>query len=449
MSTPVGPPGGDATRALFDRQRLGIVPGTGRMDALLERLGRPQDRFASVLVAGTNGKGGTVAHLDAMLRATPASVGRYVSPHLTHPGERVAVDGVAMDDAAFEAAAARILPHADATDATFFEAVTALALLTFAEAGVRWAVLEVGLGGRLDATNVVTPCACAVAQVALDHQAILGPDVASIAREKAGILRDGVPAWTTARGEARTALRREAARLGAPLGIADVAPAPDADAELEIASRGLRGSAVRIRRPGRPDVDLATPLIGAAQASNAALAALVALELGATPDAIADGARRTRWPGRLEVVPDDAWRRAVPGAPADAGPLLLDGAHNPAAARAAATTLERLALRPTLVLGAADDKDVAGLLAAFAGTVAGVVVTRAERSPRARPPADLADAAAAAGLPLLGVEADPRDAVAVAVAAGAPVLVAGSLFLIGEVRPWLLGEDAPAWERWQ
>ncbi|MDR9392055.1 MAG: bifunctional folylpolyglutamate synthase/dihydrofolate synthase [Trueperaceae bacterium] len=442
-------PPGDATAALFARQRLGVVPGLERMGALLERLGRPQDAFEAVVVAGTNGKGGTVAHLDAMLRAGGASVGRYVSPHLTHPGERVAVDGVPMDDAAFEAAAAHVRPHADATDATFFEAVTALAFVAFAEAGVDEAVLEVGLGGRLDAVNVVTPTACAVAQVALDHQALLGPDVASIAREKAGVLRTGVPAWTTARGEARRALRQEAARLGAPLAVADVAPAPDADAELEIASRGLRGSEVRLRRPGRADVDLATPLVGAAQAGNAALAALVALELGVTPDAVADGAARTRWPGRLEVVGDATWRRVAPDAPAGAGPLLLDGAHNPAAARAAAATLERLALRPTLVASVAEDKDVAGLLAAFAGTVRGVVATRAERAPRTLPARDLAAAVEAAGLPLVGVHDAPRDAVAAALTHGGPVLVAGSLFLVGEVRPWLRGEPDPAWERWQ
>jgi len=441
-----------ATARLFARQRFGARPGLDTMRALLERLGRPDRTFDAVLVAGTNGKGSTAAGLASMLRASGRRVGRYASPHLTWPGERVEVDGVPMADAAFEDAAATILPHAEATHATFFEALTALACRRFAEAGVEIAVLEVGLGGRLDATNALDPVASAIASIGLDHQAILGDTLAEIAREKAGVLRAGRPTWTSARGEACAAIEAEAARLGARLSVLG------RDARVAVRERGWEGVEVTVERSGAPGVSFASSLAGRHQGENLALAALLAGEVGVSDAAVERGAARVSWPGRAETV-----QAVAPGL--ERMRIVLDGAHNPAAAAALAALLDAVGGRPETVLGVGRDKDVGGILGALAPRLGGVQVTRARHSPRALPPSELAAHAAAHGLHVAGVHDDPAAAVRAAAAAargGGPsgdgrsdapseptVLVAGSLYLIGEVRPWLLGRSAPAWERWQ
>lgn len=432
-----------ASARLFALQRFGAVPGLERVRALLERLGRPDLAFDAVLVAGTNGKGSTVASLDAMLRAGGVRSGRFVSPHLTSPGERVTVDGTSLSDAAFEAASEEVLPHVEAIGATFFEALTALACLRFAEAGVRTAVFEVGLGGRLDATNALEPVASAIAQVALDHQSVLGDTLVAIAREKAGVLRPGRPAWTSAEGEARAAIVAQAARIGAPLRVLGVEARVD-----EVRGLGWGGLELDVRRPSGEALRLRTPLAGRHQAANVALAALLAGELGVAPDDVAHGAAATRWPGRAETV--RVVRFGVEGPR-----VILDGAHNPAAARALAALLDETGTRPALVLGVARDKDVAGIAAELVPRAGGVHVTRAALSPRALPPDELAARVRAAGGRVDGVHDDPRAAFdAAAESAGllgpdVPVLVAGSLYLVGELRPWLLGEPLPRWERWQ
>lgn len=439
------PPEG-ATAALFDRQRFGIEPGLERIAALLDRLGRPQDAFASILIAGTNGKGGTAAHLDAMLRADAVvrggSVGRTVSPHLVEPGERIAIDGRTMASGDFERLAAEVAPYADEVGATFFETVTAMALLAFARGGVERAVVEVGLGGRWDATNVLEPVACAIGPIALDHQAILGDDLATIAREKAGILRSGVPAWSGASGPARAALIDEADRRGAPLRFLDV------DAAVHRSDRGWEGSDLRVEVADAPPLALSTPLVGAAQASNAVLAALTARDLGVGDQAIARGASRTAWPGRMERL-DTCYGR-----------VLLDGAHNAAAAAGLAEALGSLACRPHLVLGMAEDKDARRVIERLASAVRSIRFTRAGASPRAAPPERLAGVASDLGLRVAGTFDAPiealREAAAEARADAADgveedvaVLVAGSLYLVGEVRAWSIGQELPAWERWQ
>lgn len=432
-----------ATKRLFALQRFGAVPGLERVRALLERLGRPDLAFDAVLVAGTNGKGSTVASLDAMLRAGGVRSGRFVSPHLTSPGERVTVDGTALSDAEFEASAEAVLPHVEAVGATFFEALTALACLRFAEAGVRTAVLEVGLGGRLDATNALEPVASAIAQVALDHQAVLGDTLTAIALEKAGVLRSGRPAWTSAEGEARTAIAAQAGRIGARLRVLGV------DARIDdVRGLGWRGLELALLRPSGETLRLSTPLAGRHQATNVALAALLAGELGVPADAVARGAAATRWPGRAETV--RAGRSA-----GDELRVILDGAHNPAAARALAALLDETGTRPALVLGVARDKHVEGIAAELAPRAMRVHVTRASLSPRALAPKELAARVRAAGGRVDGVHDDPRAAYEAAAeearreGADVPVLVAGSLYLVGELRPWLLGEPLPPWERWQ
>jgi dihydrofolate synthase/folylpolyglutamate synthase len=432
-----------ATARLFARQRFGARPGLETMRALLQRVGRPDRAFDAVLVAGTNGKGSTAAAVAGMLRAAGRRVGRYASPHLTWPGERVEVDGAPLSAAAFERAAAAVLPHAEEVGATFFEALTALACRRFAEAEVEVAVMEVGLGGRLDATNALEPVASAITSIGLDHRAILGDTPAEIAREKAGVLRPGRPTWTSAHGEARDAIEAEAARRGARLSVLG------RDARHEVGSLGWDGVHVTLVRPGRPPLRLASSLAGRHQGENLALAALLADELGVPDAALVAGAAAVRWPGRAETV-----RAATAGPPGVR--FVLDGAHNPAAAEALAALLDEVGARPVGVLGVGRDKDVDGILAALAPRLRGVHATRARHSPRALPPAELAARAEAHGLDVAGVHDDPRAATTAAAlqaatedAAGTPVLVAGSLFLIGEVRPWLRGEAAPGWERWQ
>jgi len=427
-----------ATEALFGMQRFGIEPGLDRVRALLARLGDPQDAFDAVLIAGTNGKGSTAAHLAAMLAQGDRRVGRFTSPHLVQPGERIVIGGEEMTAYDFEQQAERILPDAQAVGATFFEIVTALACRAFAEADVDVAVMEVGMGGRWDATNCLEPVACGIASIGLDHQAILGNSIAEIAREKAGILRAGVPAWSTARGEAANVLKSEAASTGTALRFLD----RDADAELEVRSLGWRGSEMLLKQPGFADLPMRTPLLGRHQADNAGLAALLALTLGATTDEVAGGAAMTRWPGRLEVL---SWRGMR---------VLLDGAHNPAASAALAGTLQRLGVRGVGVLGISEDKDVASTLAPLRPHLTGVHATRAKWSPRALAPDRLADQARIQGLAVFGEHEDTAAALDAAVRDAEArqadlVLVAGSLFLVGEVRARLVGEETPDLERWQ
>ncbi|WP_229829705.1 bifunctional folylpolyglutamate synthase/dihydrofolate synthase [Deinococcus ficus] len=409
---------------LFARQRFGVHPGLGRVQALLGRLGDPQDRFQSVLVGGTNGKGSTAATLAAMLQAESQRVGLFTSPHLTHFAERFQVAGEPLKTAEVEAALQQVQPHAEEVGASFFEIVTALGCLLFARVGVDAAVMEVGLGGRLDATNALSPALSVITNVALDHTEILGETHEAIAAEKAGILRAGRPAVTGVNPDLRGILDQE----GADLWALD-------DLPLEVRSLGWEGAEVML---GLPDGALSfrTPLLGAHGARNAALAALAAHRLGVSPEAIRAGAAGTVWPGRLEVLPFAGGR------------VLLDGAHNPDGAAALVAALRELGVeRLPVVFGAAGDKDLSGVAAALAPLAERVIITRAVLSPRAADPQALA--------PLfldvpVTVAPSPADALDVLRALKAPLaLVCGSLYLIGEVRPLLLGGVTERRERWQ
>ncbi|MEJ2287543.1 MAG: bifunctional folylpolyglutamate synthase/dihydrofolate synthase [Deinococcales bacterium] len=414
---------------LQGRQRFGVRLGLERMRRLLETLGHPERTFRSALVAGTNGKGSTAAVLAAALAAEGARVGLTTSPHLLELTERVLVDGMPVDDEALRGALRRVREPAEQLDATFFEIVTAAAMLSFAEAGVDTAVLEVGLGGRFDATNVVDPALSLITGIALDHTAVLGDTVAQIAREKAGILRPGRVAWTGAEGEALRCLLAEAEAVGAPL------RALRGEVDLRVTDRGWGGLELTLTWP-EGELVASTPLVGRHQARNVALALVGAIALGVSPEAAVQGAASARWPGRLERIPyRGCW-------------LVLDGAHNPEAAKALAGALGRLEGRvPVLVLGVSADKDVAGMADVLAGVAEHVIATRAGASPRAMAPAALA--------PLVGA-AEAVDDAAEALerarqraGAGGTIVVAGSLFLVGEVRALALGEMPEPGERWQ
>ena len=415
---------------LFARQRFGVDLGLTRVEELLARLGRPQNAFESVLVGGTNGKGSTAATLSSSLNAAGRRTALFTSPHLTRFAERFVVAGGEVGEGALSEALAAVRPPAEALEATFFEVVTALGCLLFARAGAEVAVMEVGLGGRLDATNALEPKMSVITNVALDHTEVLGGTEAAIAAEKAGILRANVPALTGATGAALGVIKATADALKTPLWVLGE------DVTLTATDLGWSGSRVGLTTP-LGALELTTPLLGLHQARNVALAAAAAQRLGVPAEAIREGVRTARWPGRLEPLP---YRDRT---------VLLDGAHNPQAAHALAAALVSLNAAPvTLMFGAAADKDLAAIAQALAPVTAHAVLTRAELSPRAASPAALAPLWP---VPITLAET-PREALGHALALtppGGTIVVAGSLYLVGEVRPLLLGRETEAWERLQ
>lgn len=310
-------------------------------------LGHPERHFPSIHVGGTNGKGSTCAFLAADLAARGFRVGLYTSPHLVSPTERIVVDGIPIPEDAFVQWTETIAPHVERLDASFFEATTAIAFADFAARGVDIAVVEVGLGGRLDATNVITPLVSVVTKIALEHTDYLGPDLASIAREKAGIAKPGVPFIT---GEADPAvlevLRSEARRRGAkPIVTVNPSPFPHPPSRL-----GLRG-------PHQAHNALV------ARAALAALPAPLGLPGKGIPGSFADA----RIPGRFDVR----------------GGWIFDVAHNPdGMAVLVAALREHQPLRPLHALvGIRNDKDWRPMLAQLAGEVDRVVLTVAPSVP--------------------------------------------------------------------
>jgi len=411
---------------LFSLERFGMKFGLANMARLLDAIGHPEHGFASVLVGGTNGKGSVTALVETALRAAGHRVARYTSPHLVRLEERFVIDGREVDTAALDASAARVQAAAERLVAngtletlpTFFEATTALAFDLFREAGVPLALLEVGLGGRLDATNIVSPIAAAIVSIDFDHQAQLGNTLASIASEKAGIVRRGIPVVCGQLPDEALAViveicNREGARvIRSDLDVAIERPARD------------RMTFVTPRITVR-DVRLALP--GLHQAGNAAVALrlLDALhDLGYTTDveAIRTGLEQTVWPARLEHFTIDGCH------------LLVDAAHNPAGARALASYLREQAPEGvTLVFGAMKDKAVVEMLEALAPAATLTICTTAP-TPRAMAADSIAELARRLHT-RVEIEPDPYEAVARACRSSASlVVVAGSIFLVGPIR---------------
>jgi dihydrofolate synthase / folylpolyglutamate synthase len=388
-------------RRLGALKRFGMRPGLDGVRALLAAVGDPHARLQAVHVAGTNGKGSTAAFVESALRAGGVRTGLYTSPHLLRLTERIRIDGAEIGSDSVAGLAARVL--AVGGEYTFFEVVTATAFLALAAAAVDVAVIEVGLGGRLDATNVLErPLVSVVTGVALDHTDVLGDTLAAIAREKAGIFKPGVPAVLAGSADdddsVRDVLLGEAARLGA----------------------------TPVLLYGRDFDDRALPPLGLGgphQRRNAALArqalALLPPALRPSPAALADGFARVRWPGRFEWLTPS---------------VLVDAAHNADGARALAAALPDEPL--TLILGVVADKDARGIVEALVPRAARVIVT-APPTPRALP-------AAALGALVPGAEVAPDLAAALALAGSARTVIAGSIFLIGEARRLVLGAAADA-----
>lgn len=421
-----------AREYLFSLEVIGIKLGLEQIRSLLRALDCPDLAFPSIVVAGTNGKGSVTAMIERGLRNAGYRTGRYTSPHLTAIEERVAIDGLPIAPPAFDRFALRVrdaasvLPHPP----SFFEATTALALEAFRDAAVDVAVLEVGLGGRLDATNAVMPVLTVITAVDFDHQQYLGDTIEAIAAEKAGIIKTGVPVVLGRNPDVvRAVVGGVADERGAPLTYA-----PD---EVTAEATLVNGvTSLRLRTPTGPWPALALGLRGRHQIDNAITAARALEVLDATsrlhvPASARHGAlERVVWPARLEMR---AWRQR--GERID---VLVDGAHNPAGARALAAYLDEAYARPLpIVFGAMQDKDVSGLIGALAGSASTLVCT-APRSPRAASPETLAAIAREVAPDLaVRVAASPADALAIAASLGAPIVVAGSLYLAGEIRDLL------------
>jgi len=399
--------------------------GLDRMRALSVALGNPEKSFRVVHIAGTNGKGSTAAMIASSLRAWGVKTGLYTSPHLVEPTERISMGGEPVSPDEFAAAFDRVRRAAEELlrdgaieiHPTYFETVTAMAFVLFRDRGVEWAIVEVGLGGRLDATNIVLPELAVVTPVDFDHEAYLGRSLEAIAGEKAGILKPGVKAvFASQRPEVKRVLEEAAREVRAPYTWAEDWQVDD----LEVQARGSRF----IMRNGR-ELRIECPLAGEHQVANAVTAAAALDSLGAPDGAVEDGIRTARWPGRLEYV----------GTRPD---IILDGAHNPSGARAVAKYIEKFreGRRLWLVYAAMRDKavsEVAGILFPLADQV----IATAPNQSRAVRPEVIAEIA---GHPHLRVA--PRAADALALIAGCPpedlVLITGSLYLVGEVRPLLV-----------
>lgn len=356
-----GPPADDPLAArLFPRLPGEVRWGLERIRRILARMGDPLADTPVLHVGGTNGKG-TVARIwEAVLQEAGLRVGLYTSPNLVSFRERILVDGLPLPDSALAAWADELAPFLLRDRATFFEAATALALVAFERSEVDVAVLEVGLGGRLDATNVVVPAVSAITNISLEHTAMLGADLPSIAMEKAGIMKPGVPTFTAVDDpEALAVLAEVAATHGVPLHRVGAPPG-----ESSLAGSRLT---VTTRRWGR--LELASPLVGRHQRTNVALA-VRALEglpprVPVTAEAVRGGVARARLPGRFQVEVEGGrtW--------------VLDVAHNPAAAAALATTFLEVVPpgRRVGVVGILKDKDVEGILKHLAAVLDGIVLT--------------------------------------------------------------------------
>jgi dihydrofolate synthase / folylpolyglutamate synthase len=392
-----------ALERLYALAPRGAILGLERVRAACVALNHPERSFETIHIAGTNGKGSVAAMVEAMARAAGVRTGLYTSPHLVRFAERIQIAGKPASDDHLLGALEEVMGRFP--DLTFFETATVAAFIIFARMEVQLAVVEVGLGGRLDATNVLTaPRATAVTRIALDHTDRLGSDLASIAREKAGILKPTVPVVTGPLDPVSFAIvRAEAERVGAPLRLT-------AD-DGEIASF----------------VDRHPPsLAGRHQIENAKIAVALAREVALPQSAVASGLSAVTWPGRLEAIATSS------------GEVVLDAAHNPDGAAALAATLAsqgRDPARIALVFGAMADKDAGAMLAVLAPHARHRFYVAPEGR-RATDPTRLVEhlpGVVARGIP------EALEQARAAAGTGGSVLVAGSIFLVGAARAYLLG----------
>lgn len=411
--------------------RFGIRLGLERMQELVIRLGHPEKKYPTIHITGTNGKGSTTACLAAILQEAGFRTGMYTSPHLERYTERMRIDGLEVEEAVFAhaieqtAAAAQEMERDGLEHPTQFEVLTAAAFVMFAAMKVDYAVIEVGLGGSLDSTNVIESRVAVITNVTLEHEDRCGSTIREIAEHKAGIIKKNSRVLTAAQGEALEVIRRRAADCGAVVQVLGE------EWQAQMQSVSLTGIAWMLQQPNGSSWPLQARLVGEHQVYNASLAVMAALtvrETAVNQEAVARGLAKACWPGRFEVL------RTQP-------PLVVDGAHNPAGAAVLRRTLDQVfpGREVLFLLGILKDKDIEG--------ITGLLVREQDRVIAVRP---LSERAAEAGdlashFPPHQVEAVPDWEEGVnrllELAEQEPrkvACVAGSLYLLGAVRPLLL-----------
>jgi dihydrofolate synthase / folylpolyglutamate synthase len=422
-----------------------VAPTLGRIRALTELLGDPQRAYPVIHLTGTNGKGSTAAMIESLLRADGLRTGRFTSPHVMSVTERIAIDGEPISNERFDELWREIEPYValvderkiDGVSMTFFEIMTAMAYAAFADAPVNVAVVEVGLGGTWDATNVVDAAVAVVTPIDLDHTHLLGRTIAEITREKAGIIKPGAHAILAGQSlEAAEILLARCAEVGA-LPQREGVDFGVIDRKLAVA-----GQLIRLSGADGPVDEIFLPFYGAHQAANAAQALAAAeafLGLKALhPDVVREGFAQVHFPGRLELV-----RRSPP--------VVLDAAHNPHGARAAAEGItEAFAFTPLIgVIAVMTDKDARGILEVFEEIMNHVVITRVASTSRGMPAEALGEVAAevfgasrVTVVPRLDDAIDRAVALAEEDGVGSPgVLTTGSVVAVGEARTLLVGNE--------
>ena len=432
--------------SFINYERLPQVPYSratfdlAEFERFLSRLDNPHRQLKTVVVAGTKGKGSTAAMIASMAQDSGLKAGLYTSPHLCSIRERIRVDSEIISEEVFAALVSDLMPHIEAAGMagvrrfrTFFEILTAMALVHFQRVGVDLAVLEVGLGGRLDATNVATPLVSVITSISLDHTEVLGDTIAQIAREKAGIIKpQGLTVAAPQRPEALEVIREVCTEQGARL----------LDVSQELRWRTLscswKGSVFNLESPVHTYPTLDIPLAGPHQILNAAtaIATMEQLQIQGVPISVEGmrcGLKQVQWEGRLETVSHQPW-------------IVLDGAHNRDSARCLREALETCFQyrRLILVLGISANKNLAGIIEELTPLAAITVATRA-MVPRAAPPRHVADLAAKWGAHTI-VEEDTQKALVQAINATQPgdlLLVTGSLYLVGDAKRLLPGLLTP------
>ena len=422
---------GVALARLYERRQFGIKLGLEPVRRMCELPGNPEQQYGVIHVAGTNGKGSVSATLAAILQAAGLRVGLYTSPHLVRFNERVRVDGVPLSDADLvaalavcERAAETVLEEQD-HEATFFEITTVLAFECFKRAGVKIAVVETGLGGRLDATNVVMPLVSVITSIAKDHAAHLGDSLAAIAGEKAGIIKEGRPVVSAPQDESvERVLREVAASRSAPFtGAADAV-------EIRRVSGNLRGQKVRFETPDGLSGTAHFPLPGDHQLENLGVAIAASerffrlLGVPLESETVKAGIEKVYWPGRFELLKE---------APC----VIADAAHNPAGATALVSSLRRNGIKHAgIVLGMCDDKDAVAVVSRLSAIASRVWVVPIPDS-RSMPSEKLLQCVRSFGVDVqaTALAAGLEAAEAWAREANLPIVITGSIFLLGAVLP--------------
>ncbi len=407
--------------AMYSLRRFGIKLGLSTIRRILEELGNPQDHFGCIHVAGTNGKGSIASGIASILNAAGYRTGLYTSPHLVTFNERISINGRHLSDAGVVAAYEAVKNvHHGSREPTFFEFATAMAFYDFDRKGVDWAVIETGMGGRLDATNIVKPVVSIISNLSLEHQDYLGNTLAQIAAEKGGIIKEGVPVVTGVKQPGALSILND---------IADAKSAPVFRLGKEFKVRRKSGGTFSFFGIHNQWSDMKTSLMGRHQIDNAAISLAACELLSRTGASISErdcrqGLSDLHWPGRLEIV-------------SESPRIILDGAHNLVAARNLAAFLaQETNQRPiTMVIGILDDKPYKAMLSALLPIAQKVIFTRPQID-RGLPPETLYTEARKYGKDITLLP-DVHQAVQQAVSHAAPddvICIAGSLYVIGEAK---------------